>query len=166
MFHFFQLQIKMVREIVKVSFILIILIQFQTSTYYFLNASQSDTGSQVSIMSKIYNKSWDHEEEQVIHDSEITLENLDGLFEISRKMEHEELMIFEQRLLKLVGLKKRPVKDREKVKIPKYLAKLYETQIKSDLPTANLNLPGRLTRNANTVRSFYSSGKKINNMFM
>lgn len=59
---------------------------------------------------------------------------------------------------------KRPQRAEQKkkqIKIPKYLLDLYQKQTGTELPTSNLNLPGRHTRTANTVRTFYHQPGKF-----
>ncbi|CAL8109742.1 unnamed protein product [Orchesella dallaii] len=76
--------------------------------------------------------------------------------EISRTVEPQMLKRLESQFLKLFGMAKRPQRAQKKqIKIPKYLLDLYQKQTGNDLPTSNLNLPGRHTRTANTVRTFY-----------
>ena len=45
--------------------------------------------------------------------------------------------------------------------IPRYLVELYKSQTGLDLPTSNLHLPGRHTKTANTVRTFYPTAPKL-----
>lgn len=45
------------------------------------------------------------------------------------------------------------------LQIPKYLIDLYEAQTGNKLKTSNLHLPGRYTKTANTVRTFYHDRK-------
>ncbi|ODM89715.1 Bone morphogenetic protein 2-A [Orchesella cincta] len=76
--------------------------------------------------------------------------------EISRTVEPQMLKRLESQFLKLFGMAKRPQRAQKKqIKIPKYLLDLYQKQTGNELPTSNLNLPGRHTRTANTVRTFY-----------
>lgn len=79
--------------------------------------------------------------------------------EISRTVEPQVLQRLESQFLKLFGMKQRPAK-KKRIKIPKYLVQLYKRQTGNDLPTSNLNLPGRHTRTANTVRTFYHQQQK------
>lgn len=65
----------------------------------------------------------------------------------------EVLQKVEKNLLSLFGFNKRP-KPVGKVVIPEAMVQLYKQQTGMDLDTAALPLPGRLTRGANTVRSF------------
>ncbi|XP_034255364.1 protein decapentaplegic [Thrips palmi] len=65
----------------------------------------------------------------------------------------EVLQKVEKNLLSLFGFNKRP-KPVGKVVIPEAMVQLYKLQTGMDLDTAALPLPGRLTRSANTVRSF------------
>ncbi|KAK3923334.1 Protein decapentaplegic [Frankliniella fusca] len=65
----------------------------------------------------------------------------------------EVLETVEKNLLSLFGFNKRP-KPVGKVVIPEAMVRLYKQQTGMDLDTAALPLPGRLTRSANTVRSF------------
>jgi len=82
---------------------------------------------------------------------------------VTRTVEPQVLQRLESHFLRLFGMKKRPAKKHVKeMRIPKYLLELYEKQTGKELPTTNLNLPGRLTRTANTVRTFYlEPGKDI-----
>jgi len=41
------------------------------------------------------------------------------------------------------------------LQVPKYLIDIYNAQADNEIVTSNLNLPGRHTRTANTVRTFY-----------
>jgi hypothetical protein len=163
---FFNLQaiiVIMVREIVKMSILLIILIQFQTDSYNFIDATPD------SVRTKSHKLSFNNDskivfvnEENKFEDGK-TLENFheDQVIEISTKMDPHRILRFEQILLKLLGMKKRPVRDKDKgeLYIPKYLNQLYNNQLERDVPTSNLNLAGRFTKSANTIRSFYHSGE-------
>jgi hypothetical protein len=82
---------------------------------------------------------------------------------VTRTVEPQVLQRLESKFLKLFGMSKRPSKKNAKdLKVPKYLLDLYAKQSGNDLPTSNLNLPGRHTRTANTVRTFYlDTGKHI-----
>lgn len=64
----------------------------------------------------------------------------------------------EANLLSLFGLGRRPRVDRRKAVIPPAMLELYRRQTGQDLDTSALPLPGRLTRSANTVRSFTHTG--------
>lgn len=78
--------------------------------------------------------------------------------EISRTVEPLVLQRLESKFLKLFGMTKRPPKDKKLV-VPKYLLDIYKKQTGEEeeamIQTTNLNLPGRNTRTANTVRTFY-----------
>lgn len=65
----------------------------------------------------------------------------------------------EKNLLSLFGLSARP-RPAGKVVIPEAMVRLYKQQTGMDLETAALPLPGRLTRSANTVRSFPHKGEQ------
>lgn len=83
-------------------------------------------------------------------------ENDGSSVEISRTVEPQMLKRLESQFLKLFGMATRPQRaQQQKIKIPKYLLDLYQKQTGTELPTSNLNLPGRHTRTANTVRTFY-----------
>lgn len=71
----------------------------------------------------------------------------------------EVLQKVEKNLLSLFGFNKRP-KPVGKVVIPEAMVQLYKQQTGMDLDTAALPLPGRLTRSANTVRSFPHKGEQ------
>lgn len=64
-------------------------------------------------------------------------------------------------LLSVLGLPRRPQVDRRRAVIPPAMLELYRQQTGQDLDTSTLPLPGRLTRSANTVRSFTHTGKGI-----
>ncbi|CAL8072376.1 unnamed protein product [Orchesella dallaii] len=69
----------------------------------------------------------------------------------------DDLKQLENRFLNLFGMKKRPAERQSsgnKRAIPKEVIELYEKQTSSGYPTTDLFLPGKLTRNANTVRTF------------
>lgn len=70
----------------------------------------------------------------------------------------EVLQSVEKNLLSLFGFRKRP-RPRGKVVIPEAMVQLYKQQTGMDLDTSALPLPGRLTRSANTVRSFPHKGE-------
>ncbi|KAJ1519320.1 hypothetical protein ONE63_004619 [Megalurothrips usitatus] len=65
----------------------------------------------------------------------------------------EVLQTVEKNLLSLFGFQRRP-RPSGKVVIPEAMVRLYKQQTGMDLDTDALPLPGRLTRSANTVRSF------------
>ncbi|XP_059485628.1 protein decapentaplegic isoform X3 [Neocloeon triangulifer] len=60
----------------------------------------------------------------------------------------------EESLLKMFSLSKRPRPDRSKVVVPEALIQLYRLQTGLELDTTSLNVPGKRTGSANTVRSF------------
>lgn len=64
-------------------------------------------------------------------------------------------------LLSVLGLPRRPQVDRRRAVIPPAMLELYRQQTGQDLDTSTLPLPGRLTRSANTVRSFMHTGKRV-----
>lgn len=64
-------------------------------------------------------------------------------------------------LLSVLGLPRRPQVDRRRAVIPPAMLELYRQQTGQDLDTSTLPLPGRLTRSANTVRSFTHTGEGI-----
>nr|CAG4644852.1 EOG090X07KO [Leptodora kindtii] len=57
-------------------------------------------------------------------------------------------------LLNMFGLKHRPRPRRENIVIPDFLVELYRHQTGLDVDTTNLNLRGKMTHTANTVRTF------------
>lgn len=61
--------------------------------------------------------------------------------------------------LSKLGLRNRPMVDRSKVHIPQAMVEMYERQINGEYESTALPLPGRLTRSANTVRSYTHQGK-------
>lgn len=71
----------------------------------------------------------------------------------------------EANLLSLFGLGRRPRVDRRKAVIPPAMLELYRRQTGQDLDTSSLPLPGRLTRSANTVRSFTHTESEIDSRF-
>lgn len=64
-------------------------------------------------------------------------------------------------LLSVLGLPRRPQVDRRRAVIPPAMLELYRQQTGQDLDTSTLPLPGRLTRSANTVRSFTHTGNSL-----
>ena len=76
----------------------------------------------------------------------------------------EVLQSVEKNLLSLFGFRKRP-RPRGKVVIPDAMVQLYKQQTGMDLDTSALPLPGRLTRSANTVRSFPHKESKVDATF-
>ncbi|CAG7729894.1 unnamed protein product [Allacma fusca] len=79
----------------------------------------------------------------------------DSHVEVTRSVEPQVLARLESQFLKLFGMPRRPSKRSAPLKVPKYLIDLYNAQTGNDLGTSNLHLPGRHTRTANTVRTFY-----------
>lgn len=69
-------------------------------------------------------------------------------------------------LLSVLGLPRRPQVDRQRAVIPPAMLELYRQQTGQDLDTSTLPLPGRLTRSANTVRSFTHTGKSLFTIFL
>ena len=61
-------------------------------------------------------------------------------------------------LLNMFGLKHRPRPRRENIVIPDFLVELYRHQTGLDVDTTNLNLRGKMTHTANTVRTFANQG--------
>lgn len=72
-----------------------------------------------------------------------------------------EVARVEKTLLSMLGMSERPVVDRKKAQIPQEMIDLYHEQIGQDYASSALPLPGRLTRSANTVRSYTHQGKTI-----
>ncbi|KAK2705956.1 hypothetical protein QYM36_016093 [Artemia franciscana] len=56
----------------------------------------------------------------------------------------------------MLGMKKRPRPKRENVVIPDFLLELYKIQTGMDVDTTSINLSGKHTQDANTVRTFPS----------
>lgn len=57
----------------------------------------------------------------------------------------------------MFGLKRRPrpgAEKRQKIVVPEFLIELYRQQTGLEVDTTNLNLAGKLTQTANTVRTF------------
>lgn len=76
----------------------------------------------------------------------------------------ERAEALEGSLLNMFGLKRRPrpgVETRQRIVVPEYLAELYRQQTGLEVDTTNLNLAGKLTQTANTVRTFSHQGIKI-----
>ncbi|XP_014247486.1 protein decapentaplegic [Cimex lectularius] len=67
----------------------------------------------------------------------------------------------ESNLLRLLGLNHKPRINRDKPPvIPEAMLQMYREQTGLDIDTSNLPLPGRMTRSANTVRSFVHTGQE------
>ncbi|XP_046645070.1 bone morphogenetic protein 2-like [Daphnia pulicaria] len=69
----------------------------------------------------------------------------------------ERAEALEGSLLNMFGLKRRPrpgVETRQRIVVPEFLAELYRQQTGLEVDTTNLNLAGKLTQTANTVRTF------------
>lgn len=66
---------------------------------------------------------------------------------------------FEMELKDLLSMKRRSAVDRKKAQIPQAMLSLYEKQMNHEYDTTALPLPGRLTRSANTVRSYTHQGE-------
>lgn len=75
----------------------------------------------------------------------------------------EKLKRLEKRFLDLFGMESRPKRKLAggKRQVPKELIELYEKQNGVEIPTTDLLLPGKLTRNANTVRVVNPFGKHL-----
>jgi bone morphogenetic protein 2/4 len=76
----------------------------------------------------------------------------------------ERAEALEGSLLNMFGLKRRPrpgVETRQRIVVPEFLAELYRQQTGLEVDTTNLNLAGKLTQTANTVRTFSHQGIKI-----
>lgn len=61
----------------------------------------------------------------------------------------------------MFGLKRRPrpgAEKRQKIVVPDFLVELYRQQTGLEVDTTNLNLAGKLTQTANTVRTFAHQG--------
>jgi len=167
---------KMLREILRVSFLLVVL-QFHSTPHYFLSANGNSHETKNVFSSTILHKSSANNESDV----STTIENYSHLLEKGLKDHSQfvnelssstsevdsrnDIIMMERKLLQLLGMSERPkpVRDKDKAssaakQIPKYIVDLYNSQTDLNLPTSHLNLPGRFTGNANTVRSFYSAG--------
>lgn len=189
----------MVREMLKLSFLLVLLIQFQTASYHFLHAgdmtmssglltnltkitpkgylirekvsqvshypphlsgSVSKSWKKLSTFLKFNNHStingvsvknfatdqgWGEDDEDP--DGPIRNENYDDqIIQLSTKMNPEQLFLFEQKLLKLLEIKKRSKSDQERSRIRQNKA-------------PNLNLSEGFAPVENTIRSFYHAGR-------
>nr|CAG4637074.1 EOG090X07KO [Ceriodaphnia reticulata] len=69
----------------------------------------------------------------------------------------ERAEALEGSLLNMFGLKRRPrpgAEKRQKIVVPDFLVELYRQQTGLEVDTTNLNLAGKLTQTANTVRTF------------
>merc|ERR1712071_490890 len=66
----------------------------------------------------------------------------------------ERVEALEGSLLNMFGLKRRPRPQRGNIVIPQFLVELYRHQNGVDVDTTNLDLKGKLTQTANTVRTF------------
>ncbi|KAI9557115.1 putative TGF-beta ligand Decapentaplegic protein [Daphnia sinensis] len=69
----------------------------------------------------------------------------------------ERAEALEGSLLNMFGLKRRPrpgAEARQRIVVPEFLAELYRQQTGLEVDTTNLNLAGKLTQTANTVRTF------------
>nr|CAG4651041.1 EOG090X07KO [Simocephalus serrulatus] len=69
----------------------------------------------------------------------------------------ERAEALEGSLLNMFGLKRRPrpgAEKRQRIVVPEFLAELYRQQTGLEVDTTNLNLAGKLTQSANTVRTF------------
>jgi hypothetical protein len=65
----------------------------------------------------------------------------------------------------MFGLKRRPrpgAETRQKIVVPEFLAELYRQQTGLEVDTTNLNLAGKLTQTANTVRTYSHQGTHSN----
>ena len=65
------------------------------------------------------------------------------------------LQVLERNLLNMFGFKKKP-NSQNKIHIPQYMLDLYRTQLEE--PDLNFNVRGQQLQNANTARSFSSTG--------
>lgn len=85
--------------------------------------------------------------------------------EVDGGEQEEDLKRLEKKFLRLFGMKGRPKRKEggsdevRKNEVPEKMLDLYEKQSGYDFPTGNLFLPGKLTRNANTVRVVHPMGK-------
>lgn len=59
----------------------------------------------------------------------------------------------------MFGMKRRPRPGADaKIVIPEFLIELYRQQTGLEVDTTNLNLAGKMTQSANTVRTFVHQG--------
>lgn len=58
----------------------------------------------------------------------------------------------------MFGMKRRPRPGAGKIVVPEFLIELYRQQTGLEVDTTNLNLAGKLTQTANTVRTFPHQG--------
>ena len=65
-------------------------------------------------------------------------------------------------LLNMFGLKRRPRPSRQSISVPDFLVELYQQQTGLQVDTTDLNLRGKLTQTANTVRTFAHQGNTLN----
>lgn len=175
-------------NIMMIFILLVLLIQFQTSSYNFLHATDKNSllkvervglllrkfqvvqpalGLSAALNDSVLNSIKLAGDPDNNEDGENNNESFDDgnkkVDKVSTKMDPKQVLIFQQKLLKLLGMKERPLRDKDKLLDPhvvKYLRRLYNNQLESNVPTLDLNLAGRFIRNANTVRSFYQKGKK------
>lgn len=61
-------------------------------------------------------------------------------------------------LLNVFGLKRRPRPGQQAIVVPEFLVELYRQQTGLEVDTTNLNLAGKHTQSANTVRTFTHKG--------
>jgi hypothetical protein len=149
------------REALTVSFLLIVLLQFHTGSYHLLSASETKITEDMQSLHLSEIKDKQSDSSDTVSLNSLVPEVVDAgssNVDVPSKMSSQDLIFFENKLLKLLGMSRRPSPMRDKVKIPSYFMELYNNQVKADLPTPNLNLPGKLTRSANTIRSFYHTG--------
>lgn len=66
----------------------------------------------------------------------------------------------EGKLLNMFGLQRRPRPKRDTIAVPEFLLDLYRRQTGLDVDTTNLNLQGKLTQTANTVRTFVQDAQE------
>lgn len=64
-------------------------------------------------------------------------------------------------LLHMFGLKRRPRPGQQPVVVPEFLVELYRQQTGLEVDTTNLNLAGKHTQTANTVRTFTHKGASL-----
>nr|CAG4650213.1 EOG090X07KO [Sida crystallina] len=72
----------------------------------------------------------------------------------SKKLTGEGAEQLEGSLLNMFGLKRRPRPKRQDIRIPEFLVEMYRQQSGQELDTTDLNLSGKMTQTANTVRTF------------
>ena len=65
----------------------------------------------------------------------------------------------EKNLFAMLGLKSRPVTHRNRTYISPIVLSLYKKQMRSEYGSQAFPLPGKLTRSANTVRSYTHEGE-------